>query len=129
LETLYTAVWIKELPTNGTHPGTRSASINLNRKEIEASLTDTDQLLEEIGISPYMQGDRPAGFRISRVPPQIVLRKMGLRSRDVIVGVNDQEITSPEQAVEFFQTLAEGGDVTIKIKRRRRSRQIKLNIE
>ena len=76
-----------------------------------------------------MQDDQPAGFRISRVQPRSVLRKIGLRSRDVIVGVNDQEITSPEQAVEFFQTLAEGGDVTIKIKRRRRSRQIKLSIE
>jgi len=58
-----------------------------------------------------------------------VLRKIGLRSLDVTEGVNDQEITSPERAAEFFQTLAEGGEVTINIKRRRRSRQIKLSIE
>jgi general secretion pathway protein C len=112
-----------------TSPRTRHASINLDREEVEASLADTDQLLEEVDIYPYKQGDQPVGFRISRVPPQSVLRKIGLRSRDVIVGVNDQEITSPEQAVEFFQTLAEGGDVTIKIKRWGRSRQIKLSIE
>jgi type II secretory pathway component PulC len=54
---------------------------------------------------------------------------MGLRSRDVIVGVNDEDITSPDQATEFFRTLGEGGEVTIKLKRRRRTRQIKLNIE
>jgi general secretion pathway protein C len=117
-----------QIPAN-TSPRTRHASINLDREEIESSLADTDQLLEEVDIYPYKQDDQPAGFRISKVPPQSVLRKIGLRSRDVIVGVNDQEITSPEQAVEFFQTLAEGGDVTIKIKRRRRSRQIKLSIE
>jgi general secretion pathway protein C len=112
-----------------TSPRTKHASINLDREEVEASLADTDQLLEKVDIYPYVQGGQSVGFRISRVPPRSVLRKIGLRSRDVIVGVNDQEITSPEQAAEFFQTLAEGGDVTIKIKRRRRSRQIKLSIE
>jgi type II secretory pathway component PulC len=54
---------------------------------------------------------------------------MGLRSRDVIVGVNDESITDPAQAADFFQTIAEGGEVTIKLKRRRRTRQIRLNIE
>jgi len=112
-----------------TSPFTRHASINLNLEDVGASLADTDQLLEEVDIYPYLQGDQPVGFRISRVPPQSVLRKIGLRNRDVIVGVNNQEITSPEQVVEFLQTLAEGGDVTIKIKRRHRNRQIKLSIE
>jgi PDZ domain-containing secreted protein len=54
---------------------------------------------------------------------------MGLSSRDVIVGVNDQNITSPDQAAEFLQTLAEGGEVTIRAKRRRRTRRIILNIK
>jgi len=111
------------------YPRTRHASINLDREEVVTSLANTDQFLEEVDIYPYIQGDKPVGFRISRVPPQSVLRKIGLRSRDVILGVNDQDITSPEQAVEFFETIAEGGDVTIKIKRRRRNRLIKLSIE
>jgi type II secretory pathway component PulC len=54
---------------------------------------------------------------------------MGLRSRDVIVGIDDETITGPDQAADFFQRLAGGGEVTIKLKRRRRTRQIKLNIE
>ena len=93
--------------SGSTFPRARSASINLNREEVEGSLEDTDKLLEELSVSPYMQADQPAGFRIDRVPPQSVLRKMGMYSRDVIVGVNDEDITSPEQAPEFFQTLAE----------------------
>jgi type II secretory pathway component PulC len=54
---------------------------------------------------------------------------MGLRSRDVIVGIDDESITGPDQAADFFQRLGDGGEVTIKLKRRRRTRQIKLNIE
>jgi general secretion pathway protein C len=117
-----------QIPGSAT-PRARHASINLDRDEVEAPLADSDRLLEMVDINPYTQNDQPAGFQIGRVSPRSVFRKIGLRSWDVIVGVNDKEITSPEQAVEFFQTLAEGGDVTIKIMRSNRSRKIKLSIE
>jgi PDZ domain-containing secreted protein len=58
---------------------------------------------------------------------------MGLRSGDLITGVNDKEITSPEQAAEFFETIKKGGDVTIKVGKGRgvriRGRVIRLKIE
>jgi general secretion pathway protein C len=110
-------------------PNTRTRSIKVNREEVAAYLADTDKLLDELPLSPYMQGDESAGFRLGRIPAQSVLRKMGLRSRDVIVGVDGQEISSPDQAVDFFQKLAQGGEVTVTFKRRRRTRQINLNIE
>ena len=107
----------------------RSRSIKLQRDEVEAYFSDFDALKDEIKVSPYMQGDQPSGFRISNIPADSVLRKMGLRSRDVIVGVDDEDITSPDQAADFFQKLSAGDEVTIRVKRRRRTRQIKLSIE
>jgi type II secretory pathway component PulC len=51
----------------------------------------------------------------------------------VVTQINDTAITGPEQAADFFRTLAEGGEVTIQIQRsrgvRRRPREINLNIE
>jgi hypothetical protein len=65
--------------------------------------------------------------------PKEIEPKMGLRNGHVITGVNDQEIMGPDQAAEFFRTLAEGGDITIKVRKsrgvRKRSRSIRLNIE
>ena len=89
--------------------------------------------MEELSITPYMQDDEPAGFIISKIPRGSVLTKMGLRNGYVVTQVNDTEITGPEQAAEFFRTLADGGEVTIQVQRsrgvRRRPRQINLNIE
>ena len=85
--------------------------------------------MQQMPVTPYMQGEQAAGFRITSIPRDSVLRKMGLRSRDVIVGIDDETITGPDQASDFFQRLAGGGEVTIKLKRRRRTRQIKLNIQ
>ena len=56
-----------------------------------------------------------------------------LVSKTDSVTINDQVITGPDQASEFFRMLAEGGEVSIQVRRsrgvRHRSRQINLNIE
>ena len=107
----------------------RTSSISLKRDEVAASLADINSLIEQIPLTPYMQGEQASGFRITSIPRDSVLRKMGLRSRDVIVAIDDETITGPDQAPDFFKKLADGGEVTIKLKRRSRTRQIKLNIE
>ena len=110
-------------------PAARSRSITLDRQEVESAFADSEKLLQEVKVAPYMQGDQSAGFRLNRVPPKNILRKMGLRSRDVIVGVNGEAISGPEQAGDFIRTLGEGGEITITLNRRHRNYQIKLNIE
>ncbi len=58
---------------------------------------------------------------------------MGLRNGHIITGVNDQEIAGPDQAAEFFQTLAVGGEINIKVRKgrgvRKRAQLMRLNIE
>lgn len=53
---------------------------------------------------------------------------MGLCNRDVITAVNDQPITGPEEAAEFFEGLSEGGEVTININRRHSPIKLRLDI-
>ena len=109
--------------------GARVRHISLDRQDVEDSLANIDQLLQELTLTPYMQFQKPAGFRISNLSRDSIFNKMGLSRKDVIVGINDQKITSPDQAAEFLQTLADGGEVTIRAKRRRRTRRIILNFE
>ncbi len=123
----------REQISGSTPRRTRKRSISLNRDEVEATLADTDRLLQELTISSFTQDDQPAGFIISNIPRGSILTKMGLRNGYVVTQLNDQAITSPDQATDFFSTLAEGGQVTINVRRskgvRRRSRQINLNIQ
>jgi type II secretion system protein C len=119
----------KQQTPSSPRSSARTSSISLKRDEVESSLADIDAMMQQLRLTPYMQGDQAAGFRLGNIPRDSVLRKMGLRSRDVIVGIDDETITSPDQASDFFQKLAGGGEVNIKLKRRRRTRQIKLNIE
>jgi len=111
----------------------REESLQFDRAEVEASLQNVDQVIQELNIAPYTRAGKPYGFRIGKLPADSILIAMGLRSGDLITGVNDQTITGPEQAAEFFQTLKQGGDVTIKVGAGRgvriRGRLIHLKIE
>ena len=114
-------------------PAPKEESLKFDRTEVEASLGNVDQVIQELSISPFTRAGKPAGFRIGKLPAESILSAMGLRTGDLITGVNDQAITGPEQAAEFFQTLKQGGDVTIKVGKGRgvriRGRVIHLKIE
>jgi general secretion pathway protein C len=114
-------------------PASREESLRFDRAEVEASLGNVDQVIQELRISPFARAGKPAGFRIGRLPAESILISMGLRTGDLIIGVNDQAITGPEQAAEFFQKIKQGGDVTIKVGKGRgvrlRGKVIHLKIE
>jgi general secretion pathway protein C len=110
-------------------PRSRTKPIRIDREEVESALADVDGLMGQLRIAQYRRKDQPIGFRISGIPRNNVLRKLGLRSRDVIKGVNGQVITSPDQAEDFFKTLSAASELTIKLNRSRKDRLIHLNIK
>lgn len=120
-------------PLRGRRTASREEARRFDRAEVVAALQNVDQVIQDLNITPFVRAGKPTGFRIGKLPRDSILIGMGLRSGDLITGVNDQEITSPEQAAEFFQTIKQGGEVTIKVRKgrgvRMRGRLIHLKIE
>lgn len=110
-------------------PSNRSNSIVLTREEVDASLTDISKVEKLYEISSFIKGKHPIGFRIGNIIPDSIFDKMGLKYGEAITAVNGKSIAGPG---EFFQQLKKGGDVTIKVQKRRgvrrRARSIHMNI-
>ncbi len=104
-------------------------SFHLTFEELAAALADTGRVLQEATFSDYIKGEKPAGFKIAQIASNSVLKKMGLSDGDVIRALNGEPVTGPDQAADFLRTIAQGGVVEIKIKRRRRTRYLSLTIE
>ncbi|MBW1982932.1 MAG: PDZ domain-containing protein [Deltaproteobacteria bacterium] len=104
-------------------------TVQLDRDEIESSMQDLNKLMRQVRIRPYMEGRKPAGFLVTNIKPGSIFAKMGLRNGDVIQAVNDEEITSPEQAIDFYESLMEGGEIALQIKRGRRKRELHYEIQ
>lgn len=109
-------------------PSSKS-SIRLERGDLEAQMADLNELMQQVRIRPFMEGKRPAGFLVSNIKPGSLFSKMGLRNGDVIQGVNGETITNPEQAIELYESLMEGGDIELDIKRGRRTQKLQYDIE
>lgn len=108
---------------------TASSSIRLNRDDLEAQMADLTDLMQQVRIRPFMEGKRPAGFLVSNIKPGSLFSKMGLRNGDVIKGINGETITTPDQAIELYESLMEGGEIALEIKRGRRQQNLRYEIE
>jgi general secretion pathway protein C len=104
-------------------------SIRLDREELESQMANLNELMQQVRIRPFMEGKRPAGFLVSNIKPGSLFSKMGLRNGDVIQGVNGENITTPDQAVELYESLMEGGEIALEIKRGRRKQNLRYDVE
>ena len=115
-------------PRRPTPPGGTS-SIQLDREELESQMADLNELMQQVRIRPFMEGKNPAGFLVSNIKPGSLFSKMGLRNGDVIQGVNGATITTPDQAIELYESLMEGGSIDLDIKRGRRTQKLRYAVE
>ena len=107
----------------------RSSHFSVQRKFVTRFLGDPEEFLQNMEVSPYTEDDQPAGFQITGITPNNALGKMGLIDGDVIMAINQEAITSPQQAADFLRKLMEGGKIEIRVKRNRSQRLVRLNIE
>lgn len=112
-------------------PVPRSAAeqrITLPRGMLEESFSDVNKLMTQIAISPHMEDGQSAGLSLSRIAPNSVFRRMGLRNGDVLTGVNGQQLLSAEDAMRMYESLKSSSDVQLQLKRRGQERTIRYNI-
>lgn len=110
-------------------PPSETSSIQLDREELESQMADLNELMQQVRIRPFMEGRNPAGFLVSNIKPGSLFSKMGLRNGDVIQGVNGSTITTPDQAIELYEGLMEGGSIDLEIKRGRRTQKLRYAVE
>ena len=106
----------------------RSQKITLRRAQIDEALQDVNQLLSDVSIRPHFQDGQPDGLMLSRVKPNSLFMRMGLRNGDVINGVNGQQLQSVDDAMSFYERLRESDQVTVQLKRGGRERTIQYSI-
>ena len=101
----------------------------IDRAVAEAAFADPESVLDQVDIMPARFFNREVGFRIAAFEPGSIFSKMGLRSGDLLLAINDREIAGPEEAKSLFETLREGGDIDLTVRRRARTYHINLLIQ
>ncbi len=101
----------------------------LERREVDSTLPDQSQLMQEIRVRPRFEGGQPIGFVIYKIEPGSIFARMGLRDGDIIVGLNGRSFTTTQQTVEFYEALKRGGTVSLEVMRGESKRNLDFVIQ
>ena len=104
-------------------------TFQVSRNEVAASLSDIPRVIEESIITTPVKDGNPQGFYLKRLRAADALFRIGMRTGDVVKGVDGQEYGGPEDAELFLQRLAQGGHLSVLIERRGQPRKLDVLIE
>lgn len=108
---------------------TSSQNITVKRSRIDTAIKDVNTLMKQIRIRPHFKNGKPDGFRLTGIRPNSIFYSMGLKSGDIIMGVDGKDLESVDDALKFYQNLQSSSRVQLQIKRRGRLKTINYHIE
>jgi general secretion pathway protein C len=106
-----------------------SEQVTVSEEQVEKAMEDVGDLLTQATFRPHIEDGRPAGISITGIKPNAIFRKLRLRNGDVITGVNNQAITSVDDAMKVFGTLSADAPIQVQVKRRGREETLEYKIE
>ncbi len=83
----------------------KTLKFNISEREVIKKFSDINRILSNIFIAPYYKNGNLIGYRIDRIAPNSVLRKIGLRNGDIIVRINGNDVKNPEVMLQLFSRI------------------------
>lgn len=115
-------------PISGDMP-VEPQRFSLSRQTISDAMDDINGLMEQARIRPHFRNGKPDGLTISRIQRDSIFSQLGLRSGDIITGVDGQAIESVDDALKFYNQLKTSSNVNLQIRRRGMPKLIEYTIE
>ena len=100
----------------------------INRDDLVEQLDNFGQMMQEARLTPHFTGGQPDGFMITNLPRNSFLARMGLRSGDIMKGVNGQKFGSLEEFFQVYQQLQTEPTLQLEVERSNRSETLTYEI-
>jgi type II secretory pathway component PulC len=82
--------------------------------------------MDGLTVAPYPKNGGTEGLYVGAIVPGTVLVRYGVSAGDVVKGADGEDITSPEDAADFFRRVAQGENLSITVQRRGRLQTLTL---
>ena len=104
-------------------------AIKVKKTDIDNAFNNMGEMLARVRIRPYFSSGKSDGFIISRIKPGSIFQKMGMQNGDIIQGVDNQPIKSPDDMLKLYNGLKSGSAITLNIKRKERTQNLEYVFE
>jgi general secretion pathway protein C len=77
----------------------------LNQKMVQESINNPQRLMTDARLLPLYRNGKQEGFALNEVKPGGIYDSLGLKNGDVLLRINEYNITNPEAALQAFTAL------------------------
>lgn len=120
---------VQEEPDLAEQPAEPAQEVTVGRQQVEGAIQNVNELMKQVRIRPHFTNGQPDGLSLSGIKPGSVFQDIGLKSGDVILGVDGQPIQSVDDALKFYTSLKDSKNVALQIRREGREETIKYSVE
>ena len=89
----------------------------VDRERLEETIQNPQQLMTDARLQPVFRDGKQNGFVLKEVRRGGLYSKLGLRNRDVLLRINEYNITDPEAALQAFNALRGADRIVLDILR------------
>jgi general secretion pathway protein C len=107
----------------------QSQQVPISREDIQEASSNIQQLMRQVRIRPHFERGKPAGLMLSGVQPDSLFTQMGLKSGDVLQGIEGKPIRSMNDVLKLYEQLGSADAVAIDVKRGGSRLNIQYEIE
>lgn len=100
----------------------------LDRGKIDHVLNNINRLMNQAKVRPYFKDGKPDGLLLTHIRRNSLFTDLGLKSGDIVKGVNGKRIRSVEDAMDFYNNLKNSSSVQLEVERRGETKSISYEI-
>jgi len=112
----------------GQFPTARSGNtieMHIPNAEVEKSFENFAEIIKQARVVPYSKDGVTVGFQIQNIVPGSVFQRIGLQNFDVIKSVNNESLTTADQALRLFSVFRNEKEFSLDVQRG--GQQVKLS--
>lgn len=107
-----------------SRPAGTGSTITLSHSDLQGSLKNINKLMTEVRVRPHFKNGKPDGLAVSRLKPNSIFAKLGLKNGDIIQGINGSPLTSPDDVLSLYKNLKSGSRISLQMSRKGESKTI-----
>ena len=104
-------------------------TIPLSQEDLQSSMNNLSDLMTQVRVRPYFRRGKPEGIIVSQIQADSIFSQLGLMNGDIIASVNGRQMSTPEEAFQFYSSLKSGENVSIEITRRGQKKVLTYDIQ
>jgi general secretion pathway protein C len=107
---------------------TASGEYVVDRFKVEEAIEHPQQLMTDARLQPAFRDGKQYGFVLREVKRDGIYYKLGLRNNDVLLRINEFDITDPETALRAFTQLRGADEIELYILRNGKEKRLRYII-